>query len=591
LLALLPPPSLNAATIRVPADEPTIQAAVLAAADGDLVLVAPGLYNESVTVSGRADLRIESESGPFSTSVLAPGLGPAFRVTDSDNVVVSGFKISSQDFTGDSAVEGGVILERATAAAVHHCIFTEQGGNGILVLGATFEIWNVLTHAIGDDAVSLRSHGNMPSSGIVHSCTFVDSNTSSAIGVWTEDPVDTVSVFNCIIHGNNYGLADGSGHDAIDHDFNLIGGNTVDDYYGALEPSPNEIDCDPQFVDRLGANYHLTTGSCAVDAGTDLFFGFPAAGDDIDFQARPRGAAPEMGFDEVGCAVSGAAPPSLRSCAGEDLVLDAGGLSLADCFGAVGGAWQDDAAAPVTRMVAPLVTTEYVYELDCSTDPSCTGSVGFTVVVDASPTTPPATAVDVAPCNAAILLEWTASDFRTPAGAVYNVYRSESDCADALGNLVASGLTELRWLDDGTVHGGRYFYVVEAEDGLPDSACLPQGADHLGSAARTCIGPVDEVADAPPPAPLFAVLRASHEASEVRLSWAGSRDLRPNEHYHLLKAADSPENGFSLVSAEPALLREHVETDLSSRLQFFDLRAANECEQQSEDEYPPGRDR
>ena len=58
--------------------------------------------------------------------------------------------------------------------------------------------------------------------------------------------------------------------------------------------------------------------------------------------------------------------------------------------------------------------------------------------------------------------------------------------------------------------------------------------------------------------------------------------LLPHLFTHRLGIGQSAECRFQLGL-------EHVETDLSSPLQFFDLRAANECEQQSEDEYPPGR--
>src|SRR5687768_16244262 len=42
----------NAATIHVPADQPTIQAAIDASASGDTVLVAPGTYYEDINFFG-----------------------------------------------------------------------------------------------------------------------------------------------------------------------------------------------------------------------------------------------------------------------------------------------------------------------------------------------------------------------------------------------------------------------------------------------------------------------------------------------------------------------------------------------------------
>ena len=58
----------DAATIRVPVDQPTIQAAIDAAATGDTVLVSSGTYTEQIDFRGKA-IAVASESGPATTAI------------------------------------------------------------------------------------------------------------------------------------------------------------------------------------------------------------------------------------------------------------------------------------------------------------------------------------------------------------------------------------------------------------------------------------------------------------------------------------------------------------------------------------------
>lgn len=294
----------------------------------------------------------------------------------------------------------------------------------------------------------------------------------------------------------------------------------------------------------------------------------------------------------LGCEPSIAGPPAdQRTCAGESAVLDASGLSLARCDGTIEHVWSDGAGVvgtgPVIE-VSPSADTLYTVTVECSTDPACFVSDEVLVEVDLPPAIESAAAVDPSDCNLGLLLSWSPAEFPTPAGAVYNVYRSETGCADALASPpVALGLTASTWLDVDTRSRGVYWYVVEAEDGASDGACTPTGAHHGGAAARTCTGPVTDAGSFAFPDGVYTTLFAGHEGHEVTFRWESARDLLAAEHFHLLKTVNDPTNAFGRVNPEGDLSRGHVETDRSSPLQFFDLRVANGCEDESLDEYPP----
>ncbi|MFF0622190.1 right-handed parallel beta-helix repeat-containing protein [Streptomyces sp. NPDC004296] len=95
-------------TIRVPADAPTISDAVSLARPGDLVLVAPGVYHESVKVSTpRVTLRGESRD-----KVVLDG-----RLQQPNGIVVTAPGVAVQNLTVRNNTQNGVLVTGSTKAA------------------------------------------------------------------------------------------------------------------------------------------------------------------------------------------------------------------------------------------------------------------------------------------------------------------------------------------------------------------------------------------------------------------------------------------------------------------------------------------
>jgi parallel beta-helix repeat protein len=95
----------SAKTIIVPADEPTIQSAVNAAAAGDTVVVADGIYtgdgnNTGVSFSGK-EIVVKSQNGPSNCIIDCENgdmaIAFVFNATENVNCVVEGFTIKNGD--------------------------------------------------------------------------------------------------------------------------------------------------------------------------------------------------------------------------------------------------------------------------------------------------------------------------------------------------------------------------------------------------------------------------------------------------------------------------------------------------------------
>ena len=119
---------VDAAELNVPGDYPTIQAAINAAAAGDTVLVAPGVYNEQIDFLGKS-LRVAAVSTvPAQTIIDANGAGRAVRMVGfGTGAELEGFLIvnGSAGTGGGIRVEGPAVIRNCE---IQQCVATTFGG-------------------------------------------------------------------------------------------------------------------------------------------------------------------------------------------------------------------------------------------------------------------------------------------------------------------------------------------------------------------------------------------------------------------------------------------------------------------------------
>src|SRR3954452_14989868 len=138
LAVLLIATLLPAAIVHVPGDQPTIQAGINAARNGDTVMIDPGTYFENINFNGKA-ITVISSSGPVSTIIDGGSLAPVvtFASGETPRSVLSRLTLQHGASTFDSQYDGGGIFISNSSPTISKNIIQNNtacnGGAGIAV--------------------------------------------------------------------------------------------------------------------------------------------------------------------------------------------------------------------------------------------------------------------------------------------------------------------------------------------------------------------------------------------------------------------------------------------------------------------------
>ena len=332
-LVALAPATLAADTLQVPAEFPTIQAALDAASAGDTVLVADGVYkgpgNRDLNPLGK-DLVIRSVNGPTRTTIDAEGTstepyrGFVFENGETRATVLEGFTITG-GATLPGAVNdqfnGGAVIIRSSSPTIRDCHFVANssgcwggavysGDTGESGLPATPVIENCLFEGnyTDDDGGGFFtwSFQQTTERTIIRNSVFINNGAAVTGGAITDFGSNGLLIENVTVVGNAalFGSGLNVGNAIIRN--SIFWGNGGDDLQlwgsanlahcnvqGGIVPGPGNVSVQPSFA---ADGYHLRPGSPMVDAGVRVTNG---ATEDIDGQARVFGRAPDIGADEL----------------------------------------------------------------------------------------------------------------------------------------------------------------------------------------------------------------------------------------------------------------------------------------------------
>ena len=289
----------SAAQIIVPTDFPTIQGAILAAIEGDEVLVLPGTYFEDVFFNGH-NITVRGVAGPDATTISGSGAfhGTVRAVLGEDlNTLFEGFtvtggstgfrcegshpRINNCVFTGNSP---GVQVSSDSRPWITRCEFRLNSGSGISVGNGPNTVrveWCVFDS--NGTGMSLFGQPAGQITPVISNCLFINNGSGNGLGGAVFNLNLPAPIFaNCTFYGNSASLGGAIYNSSLVTIVNCIAWNnsptslsgsvsgTSVSYSDIEEGWPGSVAsiiADPMFVNPAGGDYRLQMGSPCIDLG------------------------------------------------------------------------------------------------------------------------------------------------------------------------------------------------------------------------------------------------------------------------------------------------------------------------------------
>ena len=367
--------ALRVSVVRhVPGEYETIQAAIDASTDGDMVLVAPGVYtglgNKDLNFGGKEIILLGS-AGAEETIIDCEGTGRGFLFESSEgpDAIVDGFTV-----TGGAADWGGAVYCSQSSPTMRNCIArqnsAQRDGGGLYCFEADLRIVDCLItenqagEGFTGGGIYLRR-----SAPIIMNCVVADNIAENGAGICCELNSEPL-IANCLIarntavdYGGGFYIANSHGPSVINctitanvaeytggaYGYNCspdfvncvvwdnVGINqlwfrfggypsvTYCDVQGGYDGEGN-IDADPLFVDPGNHDYHLSPGSPCIDAACNV--AVPLDSTDLDGNDDTAEQTP-LDLDGEGRFFNDPDMPNY-GCCGDGVVVDMGAYEFGD---------------------------------------------------------------------------------------------------------------------------------------------------------------------------------------------------------------------------------------------------------------------